>query len=126
MHSRPSIIDLHAELAKLTMFRGRTRNRRWRIGLGSSTRSASPATNQFLGEVRLIVDHLLLVAVDPSARVTSSNRTGERWGIIGRSYRDGPRTDGPVGMPGFARVFGHNGCAVASIIMAVFISSSPL
>jgi hypothetical protein len=27
----PSIIDLDAELAKLTMFRGRTRNRRWRI-----------------------------------------------------------------------------------------------
>jgi hypothetical protein len=24
MHSRPSIIDLHAELAKLTTFRGRT------------------------------------------------------------------------------------------------------
>ena len=27
----PSIIDLNAELAKLTMFRGRTRSRRWRI-----------------------------------------------------------------------------------------------
>jgi hypothetical protein len=51
MDSRPSIIDLHAELAKLTMFRGRTPQSTMEDRLGSSTRSASPATNQFLGEV---------------------------------------------------------------------------